>query len=521
MKIFVIFILLLASSVLSAFDLLDEDTLFSETEPYFETEEYQSDQSMPEKDWHSTFESFNRFNDKNDTYKIINKIGTQFNNFDAKFLYVGENINPKSQFGGNITYQKVPENRLIIGQFQIQHAYGLLISKSSFITPKPGFNTNYNHNRTILSNSTKPFMSNSFFGVAYQKKILENLTLFTFSSYKKTGISSNGKLNLFETDPNEKTNLSFSGLLLNLNLTDLHISGNINYTQISSVSPITASTAISYQFYNLLTFSESAISNSKLANVSGVKYQYQNFVQMLTFRHIQPDYHADFSNYLRNFGSGENEQGLFYKIVYNNKKISIQTFADIFSNIENHERYNDKNHGVTWGVQLDKYSLLNMDDMSISASYREKQDKEWRNFVGKTRLENRIRQYYRLAWQQIDNNNLTTKITYDFQVKQYPEFQMRSEGYIISSNITLKIKKSKFNLILGTYECMMPVYLYLYSGKLNNPVYILNGEGNFAMLHLTTQLLKNCQLELMGNIIKKEKVEHGASMRLYIPLSYK
>ena len=509
--VFVLFILL--NALLSAQELLDEDTIFNSSDPIFDVEEQINEDSKEKPHIHSSLESFHRYQHKNERYKSINRLHTRYNNLDLKLLYIGENIQPKSQFGGNITYTPNQNNKLVLGQFQIHHGYGLLLSKSSFITAKPGFNTNYSKHITSLQTNTRPYMSSSFFGIGYQTNFLNNFSLLTFSSYKETGISKTGNLTPNVIDPTDTINLSFSGIILNYKTKNININTNLNYSDFGT--PMTTSTAVSYQYYDFLGFSELAWSNAKFANISGIKYQQQRYTQTLAFRYFEPDYLTSFSNYVRNFSSGDNEQGLFYKVSYSDKSFFMQTFADIFSNINNNERYMAKNSGVAWGIQLEKYSLFNLNEMSIKGSYREKHDKEWRNLSGISKLEDRKREYYRLTWKQVDNDNLRTSLTYDYQVKQYPEYNINTVGYTVSGNINLKLNQLKINLIIGVFDTEMPLYLYLYSGRLNNPVYILSGEGNFAMLHISTRLSNNIQIELMGNSIKKDDVEHSISLRLF------
>jgi len=219
---------------------------------------------------------------------------------------------------------------------------------------------------------------------------------------------------------------------------------------------------------------------------------------------------------MSNSANQTNEKGLFYKVEFRNREFMIQTFADLFENIEPHARYLDRNKGVSWGVRGERYSLLNTPGMTIGASYREKRDKDWRNLSGITQYENRKREYIRLTWQQTSTRFLTTRLAWDYQERAYPDYNILNTGYALSQSIRMQFRNHRLTFTAGVFDTEMPLYLYLYAGRLNNPLMILSGEGQYAMMHSVVAISnrRNISVEMMCSFLKRDITEYTASLMI-------
>ena len=471
-----------------------------------------------------SFINYLRFQDTTDNFRNINRIEAKNNVYDLRLHqeYNTVSENTPIPFGASLTIRRNPTSRLVLGQYQLNHGYGLLLSRGSFISQRPGFNTDLRQNRTILSANARPFYSRSFLGAAYEKSFSENFTFHIFSSLKDTGARVTDeqieRLLIDERNPRDTVLLSNTGSILHYQNNALNISTALNYTiseiefQDDDVTAFTGSVAASYQYSNYLFFSETAYSNSTFANITGIRNSYQRFTQLLIFRHFENDYNAIWGDYISNSSNMTNEQGLFYKIEFRNREYAIQTFADLFNNIENHERYLDRNQGVSWGINAEKFGLFDYNDMSIGISYRQKTDKEWRNLSGITQYEDRKRDYFKATWQQTNTRFLRTRLVYNYQSREYPDYNIKNTGYALSQIINMQYSRYRVSFTGGVFDTEYPIYLYLYSGRLNNSMFVLTGEGQYAMLHLNISLRDKLNLELMNSILRKDIVEYSASV---------
>jgi len=340
-----------------------------------------------------------------------------------------------------------------------------------------------------------------------------------YSSYKDIGARMQDDLivSLLPDDTNPRISViqSFSGGILSYQDGGLSLSGTVNYSSINmdfvdeNTKPMTGSVAMSYSYESYMVFAESAYSNSRHAHLVGIRNSFQRFTQLLTYRYIENDYNADFANFMSNSANQTNEKGLFYKVEFRNREFMIQTFADLFENIEPHVRYLDRNQGVSWGVRGEIYS-----GMTFGASYREKRDKDWRNLSGITQYENRKREYVKMTWQQTNTRFLTTRLVWDYQQREYPDYDILNTGYALSQSVRMQFRDHRVSFTVGVFETEIPLYLYLYAGRINNPLIILSGEGQFAMVHTNYGVGQRLQVELMCSFLKRDVVEYTASMMI-------
>jgi hypothetical protein len=263
-----------------------------------------------------------------------------------------------------------------------------------------------------------------------------------------------------------------------------------------------------------LIFNESSFSNCKYAFISGIKDNFDPFSQLLTLRHIQKGYQADFSNYESSMSSGENEESLNYRIQYKSANLSIISFMDIFRNIENNEIHNDRINGFSYGIKAEKYGFFSNENTCISIFYREKQDLEWRNLSGVSKYESRKREYYSVSWQQFDNEYLKIVFRYDLQYKKYLKYDISNHGSVFSNIITYNFENFRLSSSSGVFDCKIPIYHYSYNGRYNYPILVLSGEGMFANIILTQKLKRDFLLELMSSIVSKKKDEYVFSFLL-------
>jgi hypothetical protein len=427
-------------------------------------------------------------------------------------------------YGGSLRIKTAPNNNLILGQYRIQHGYGLLLHRGSFISQRPGFNSDFRENRAILSAGARPYFSRSFFGSAYEHSLSERLTMFIYSSYKDIGARMQDDMVIVklpdDTNPRRSVIHSFSGMIVSYEAGGLSLSGTMNYSSINrdfldeNTKPMTGAVAMSYSYESYMVFAESAYSNSRHSHLFGIRNSFQRFTQLLTYRHIEDGYNADFANFMSNSANQTNEKGVFYKIEFRNREFMIQTFADMFEKNEPHTRYLDRNQGVSWGVRGERYSLLNTPGMTVGASYREKRDKDWRNLSEIAQYENRKREYLRLTWQQANTSFLTTRFTWDYQERAYPDYDILNTGYALSQSIRMQFRNHRVTFTTGAFDTDKPLYLYLYAGRLNNPLMILSGEGQFAMVHTNYNVVQRLQVELMCSFLKRDITEYTASMMI-------
>jgi len=515
--LFYIILFLLLTSLFADLDIIDEDDIVNEDEHFFQL------QDLLDIDIKYNLSTYNRYQDRYSNLKTVNRASINIKNTTLKLLYQTNTNreNPDYPYGASLMYNNKKRHQLALGQFQVAHAYGLLLHRGSFISQKPSFSTNFTSNSTNLSANPRPYYSSALFGVAYNTTISEHFSYLLFSSLKDTAVRlDDGKIATFTPDealPKNTASHSLSGAIFSLNISDLRVSSATLYSHAnkefaSKHYPLSTSLAASYNYDQYLFFTENALSNNKLAHLAGVKSQYQRFTQILAYRRFQPEYHAIYANYLSRIASGENEQGVLYKLTYTTSQYMVQTFGDIFANIENQERYHNKNQGVSWGVQIEKYALFNYDDMTLSATFRENYDKEWRNFTGITRYEDRKREYYNVQWQQCDTDFLTSKLTFNYQKKAYPDYDMSNHGYSVDTSLTMRFEWLKTTLCAGIFESDLPLYIYLYSGRLNNPLYLLNGEGQFGLLHLSSKLFNKLTFEVMTSFLNKTEPEYSSSL---------
>jgi len=476
-----------------------------------------------------------RYNDSSGNVRIINRLTASNNVYDLRLHQEHNSVskNTTIPFGASLSIKNSPTKRMVLGQFQLNHAYGLLLSRGSFVSQKPGFNTEFKRNRTTLSANARSYYSRSFFGVAYENSLLDNLSIIIYGSSKDTGVRLNNgqieRLLLDDKDPNESVFVyNFGGVLL-YQLGEFIVSGAVNYSYANFISPLetshlsntgfndninplVGSIAASYEFDRYLLFSETAYSFRSFANIIGFQSSFQRFTQLLCVRHFENGFESFFGDYVSNSASGSNEKGLLYKVDFRNRHYMLQTYADIFSNIENDERYMDRNRGVSIGLRGEKYSLFGFDQMNIGASYRQKLDKEWRNLSGITKYEDRKRDFFRAFWQQTDTKFLKTRLLYDYQTREYLDHENIARGYVLSQSINMQFTGYRYSFTAGVFDTQTPIYLYLYSGRLNNPLFILNGDGLYTLFHVSINKWEKLTLEIVNSVLKKEKTEYLASI---------
>jgi len=478
-----------------------------------------------------SFQNFIRYQERHDNFRNINRIQARNNVFDFRFHHEhNTNLDNSSMpVGASLRIKTAPNNNLILGQYRIHHGYGLLLHRGSFVSQRPGFASDFRENRTILSAGARPYFSRSFFGVAYEHSLSENFTMFVYGSHKDAGARLQDDkivvLLLDDTNPRRVASKSYFGSVISFQTGGLSLSSTLNHSNLSkdfvdeNKKPTSGAVAMSYRYQNYTVFMESAHSNSRNAHLMGIRNNFQRFTQLISYRHIESGYHADFANFMSNSANQTNEKGLFYKIEFRNREFLIQTFADLFENIEPPERFGDRNKGVSYGVRGERYALFDT-DMMLGVSYREKHDKDWRNLRDIAQYEDRTREYWKITWQQADNRLLRTRLAWDFQKRKYPDFDITDTGYALSQNIRMQFRNHRITFAVGVFDTEMPLYLYLYSGRVNNPLMILNGEGQFAMAHVSANstrlpFLKNQQnlsIELMCSLLKRDIVEYTASV---------
>jgi hypothetical protein len=147
----------------------------------------------------------------------------------------------------------------------------------------------------------------------------------------------------------------------------------------------------------------------------------------------------------------------------------------------------------------------------IGAALRQKNDQEWRNLTGISKYENRKREYLKLSWQQTNTKTLNTKLIFDYQQREYTDHDIKDKGYALSQSINLHFSDLKLSFTGGVFHTKIPLYLYLYSGRLNNPLIVLTSEGQYAMFSFNYKILKQLQIEVMNTTINKNKTENTAS----------
>jgi len=470
------------------------------------------------------FQNFIRYQERTDNFRNINRLQASNNIYNFRFHHeYNTNVdNSPIPFGASLNIRTSPNSNLILGQYRIHHGYGLLLHRGSFVSQSPGFNTDFSQNRIVLASGARPYFSRSLLGIAYEHSLSDRFTLFLYSSYKDIGarIQDDKILVLLpdDTNPNRSVIQSFSGSMFSFQTGDLVLSATASYSHTSkefiseNARPISSAIAFSYRRGNYMLFSESAYSNSAFAHLAGIKNSFQRFSQIISYRHIESGYNAEFANFVSNSANQTNEKGLFYKVEFRNREFLVQTFADTFENIEPHERHLDRNRGVSYGIRAEKYSLFNFPDMTVGAAFREKHDKEWRNLTGIARYENRKREYARLSWQQANTRFLTTRLVCDFQQRVYPEHNIKNNGYALSQSVRMQFRNYRVSFTAGVFDTEIPLYLYLYSGRLNNPLLILSREGQYALIHVNYRLNDRLQLEVMNSFLKRDSVEQTASM---------
>ena len=416
--------------------------------------------------------------------------------------------------GASLSIKTIKSDELMLGQYQIRQGYGLLQSRNSFISEKPNFAANFSENRPSVAANARPYFSHSFFGVAYKKSLGDNFTIYGYGAHQDVGAKvTDGKvttLDLSEPNPDNSIVQSMGGSIIHFQKNSLNISSMINYfhTEIPyQDQPVSGSLAFSYLFNNYLFFGESAYIDDAFAHLIGIKNSYQRFTQIVAYRRIDENYHADYANFMSNSSNQTNEEGLFYKIEYRNSGFFMQTFADVFNNIENQERYRNNNIGSNVGLRLEQ----RIEDMIFGVSARQKKDKEWRNLSGISHYENRKRDYLKLSWTQTNTRTLTTKLTFDFQQREYTDYELINDGYALSQSLNLSLSSYKFTFAAGAFDTEIPLHLYLYNGRLNNPLIVLSGEGQYAMLHSGANISENWGIEMMGYFLNKEIPEYTIS----------
>jgi hypothetical protein len=521
----------LISDDLEVYDHIDGESLIN-YEEYYEVEETEERDMTRSRSLEYTITNFVRYTERTENMRSLNTLRARNDIFDIR-IYHEHNFsidNTPLPVGASIKASLSPKSTLILGQYQISTGYGLLLSRGSMFSPTPGFSTSYRENRTTLVSVAGPYFSRSLFGVAYNHEISDNLIFTGFSSYKDTPVRLvDGKVSSLLVDERHPTAIaqhSFSGGVVTNSGEVLNISLAGTYSEIfrgkSDVAaggvsrynkyPISSSLALSYKYNDYFLYSETAHSNDKIGQIVGLQYSPRWFSHGLTYRYMQKGYEAPFSSFESNSSSGDNEHGLMYMVSIRNRDFMISTFGDFFSDIEPNDRYSDRNEGVSYGVRFEKYSLFGNRDMRLSLSYRQKLDKDWRNLTGVSRYENRDREYYRAIWTQTNTTNLRSRLTFDYNKREYPDQTLKSDGYALSQSVLYRSGKTRYSFTAGIFDSDIPLYLHVYSGSLNNPFMVFSGEGQYAMLHIATSIKNDISMELMYSFINRGKPESVASV---------
>jgi len=499
--------------LLADIEIIDEDDVISEDEHQYEL----SDETDLAIKYH--LYSNNRYSQKYHNLKMTDRFTVNIADFTIKTLYEYNTKvdNPKYPYGMSILYKNTKKNTLAVGQYQISHGYGLLLGKSSFISQKPNINADFTQNNTSLSANPRPYFNPALFGVAYQHHISPTFSFLLFSSLKDTGVKLDGdriiEYRPTETLPTNTATHFYSGGILNLNVQNLRLSSLTTFSQanketVDEIKPLATSLAGSYKYSDYLLFTENAYAHDKLAHISGIKHQYQKFSQLLVYRNFSQGYQSEYANYISRLSMGNEEKGIFYKVAYTHIAFAVQTFGDIY---ENPDR-----PGVYWGLQVAKYSLLGVDDMALSARYMESYDTEWRNLSGITAYEQRKREYARFSWQQCDTDFITTSLNFDFQRKLYPQYEIADHGYALGINIVMSFERIKTTINTGVFDSDIPLYMYIYSGRANNSLYVLNGDGQYGVLHIGGTVYRGVSLELMSSFLHKKQVEYTSGVMVNV-----
>lgn len=451
--------------------------------------------------------NFLRYKSATDEFKNSNHINMHYCNYELKIQkdFSDNSVSSYPPVGMSLTHQG-KKHRLILGQYRINHSLGLLFSNKQFIAVKPGFNTVFTKSAYSVSAVARESNHRNFTGFAYQQRLKEDYELLVYSSYKPVGARiKDGKIERLLLDdplPKETVNYFNSGIIALYKKKNLNTSVLLNvfsfdkdFTEIYS-NNFSLSFANSVDIKKLRFFSETAYSNSNFAGIYGASYTIKRFSQVLSYREISPEYYSEYSNFLSEFSHNSNERGFFYKIDYSCLDYKIQLFADVFENIDPMERYSDTRRGSSAGIKYQNLKFIKFD-----ISFRQKDDYEWRLFEEFSRLYERKREYFNIKWIQEESRNFSSHLNYHLNRREYPEIGKSDKSYVISQSILLKIQKYTKRLIVGFYDNDYPVYYYAYSGRLNNSLFVLSGEGYFYVMHIEYRLSPKFRVEAMNSLV--------------------
>ena len=511
-----LFILFCRASLFSDQELIDDDIILNPELHFYEIQEEISEST---EQISFSAQNYLRFSENKNLYHNKNRLQIKYQEVDFKIIHENNLQSDKynKPFGLSLSLKK----EYFVGQYQIEHGYGVLLSKGAFISQKPGFNYSINDHQSRVFSNARPYYSRSFMGLAWEKKISAKWKTILFFSYKDLAARTENKKIIsfqFDSPTPEQTELSIlHGGIIQYQSPNWRLNTLVyyNYTELEyHKTPVSASVVASMQIQDYLLFTEIASSNAQLALLSGFRNRQQGFEQSLVYRRLSERYQADYANMISNSANQTNEEGLFYQVNYRIKAYWLSTFIDFFQNIEPLERYSAKNKGTYVGIKIEKFGLFSIDDMNLSISWREKTDKEWRNLSGISKYENRQHDYVNIGWQQTASKIFRTNLSLDYQKRNYRAYELANKGIAITQSLELNFQKTKFAWKIGFFDTTIPLYLYRYNGRLNNPLLVLSGEGQYSLLHITKQISQNINLESMISVLKNESTEYNMSVLL-------
>ncbi|MDD4155244.1 MAG: hypothetical protein PHY08_01610 [Candidatus Cloacimonetes bacterium] len=444
-------------------------------------------------------------------------------NYDNHTLFLQKEFSNQNNANTNQLGFSLQSNfsktKILIGQYKINNGYGLLINSNAFMSIKPGFNTDFTKTKASITPTRKDRYSRNFIGLSIENKINKNLSLFLFGSTKFIGVNLNNnkieKIFLDEINPKNTIRHSNYGFLSVYKSNNFHNTVFINFNRYEKEfsntrlhnNNLTLSFSNSYDFLDYRLFSELAFAQKSFAFIGGLKLQQKYFTQILSLRHIKDTFFSEYSNFICDNNQNNNEQGIFYKIETQTDIFQIKAFADIFENLKPIDRYEDKKLGSTYGLEYSNHKILR-----FTVSIKQKRDQELRNFQIISKLYEREKTYFNLNLFQIETNTLKTTLSWNYQLREYTQINLKENAYLLSQAIKLRINNLTANFIVGIFETQIPLYYHQYSGKYNNALLVLSDEGNFVLLHLKYNIWNKLHTECAYHFINKDKKESSISL---------
>ncbi len=474
----------------------------------------------------SKLESIVKYNRLNDEFKELNYYSVHYNCYSILLQKEFSETKGSSEkfFGFSLTgYFK--KTKLVIGEYKLQNAYGLLFSKNSFLSEKAGFDIDFSKTGANITPTAKDRFSRNFMGVAVENKINNRLSFIVFSSNKPIGVRLKDdkidKITLNDLDPTDKINYFNFGCVSLYKSKNYHQSILLNFNQYENSflnsnykdNDISFSISNSYDYSEYRLFLEFAHAHNSSAFLGGIRYNKGYFKQIFAFRYIAEMYFSEYANFLCENLQKNNEQGLFYKVEIKNHSFGVKAYADIFQNLEPIERYADKKIGTAYGVKYMNFKLLRFD-----TSIKQKFDQDWRSFDIVSKLYDRKRTYYNLKWYQLETKQVKTNLNWYYQIREYPQKQIVENAYLVNQSIKLEINRLQFDFGVGVFDTEMPLYYYDYSGRYNNFLQIINGEGYFSSVLLRYSFSGSIHTEASYRLMVDDKYRRFISFFISLDL---